>query len=292
MTEIWNNALQRQAEELLRAALVEDVGDGDWTTLWTVGEGERASATIDAKEDLILAGIPLVRMAFLSVDPSLGVEAPISDGTKVERGTPVFHVRGSARSILTAERTALNFLGRLSGIATLTRHFVEQVAGTGTQIVDTRKTTPGWRHLEKWAVRIGGGANHRIGLHDMVLVKDNHIAAAGGVGAAARRVLAENARGLPIEIEVSHPEEVEELRDLAIDRILLDNMDNEALRESVRRVALWPDPRPTLEASGNMTLERVRSVAETGVHWISVGALTHSARTVDFSLTLGRVLGD
>jgi nicotinate-nucleotide pyrophosphorylase (carboxylating) len=292
MTQLWSEALQRQAEELLRAALAEDVGDGDWTTLWTVGVGERASATIDAKEDLVLAGVPLVRMVFLSVDPSLGLETPISDGALVERGAPVFHVRGSARSILTAERTALNFLGRLSGIATLTRHYVERVAGTGTQIVDTRKTTPGWRHLEKWAVRMGGGLNHRIGLHDMVLVKDNHIAAAGGVGAAARRVLAENVRGLPIEIEVSRPEEVEELSGLAIDRILLDNMDNEALRESVRRVSLWSEPRPTLEASGNMTLDRVRSVAETGVEWISVGALTHSARTVDFSLTLGRVLGD
>jgi nicotinate-nucleotide pyrophosphorylase len=173
MTQLWSEALQRQAEELLRAALAEDVGDGDWTTLWTVGVGERASATIDAQEDLVLAGVPLVRMVFLSVDPSLGLETPVSDGALVERGAPVFHVRGSARSILTAERTALNFLGRLSGIATLTRHYVEQVAGTGTQIVDTRKTTPGWRHLEKWAVRMGGGLNHRIGLHDMVLVKDN-----------------------------------------------------------------------------------------------------------------------
>jgi nicotinate-nucleotide pyrophosphorylase (carboxylating) len=294
MIEPWSDPLQRQAEALLHAALEEDIGDGDWTSLLTVGESDLASAAIVAREDLVLAGLPLVKMAFLSVDPLLEVDADTHDGAQVATGSSVFRVRGSARSILTAERTALNFLGRLSGIATLTSRFVDQVAGTGAKIVDTRKTTPGWRHLEKWAVRMGGGVNHRMGLYDMVLVKDNHIAAAGGIGAAAKRVLVENARGLPmeIEIEVARPEEVEELRGLEIDRILLDNMDDHNLRESVRRVASWPEPRPTLEASGNMTLERVRSVAETGVDWISVGALTHSARTVDFSLSLTREGGN
>lgn len=288
MSERWSGPLLEQAELLLSSALAEDVGDGDWTTLWTVGEGERALATVVAKEEIVLAGTPVARMAFLRVDPTLEVVAPIPDGSRVGRGTVVLTVRGSARAILTGERTALNFLGRLSGIATLTRRFVDRVEGTGTRIVDTRKTTPGWRHLEKWAVRMGGGTNHRIGLHDMILVKDNHIAAAGGIGAAARKVLAENRSGLPVEIEVARPDQVEELRGLPIDRILLDNMNDEGLRESVRRVSLWPGTRPTLEASGNMTLDRVRSVAETGVDWISVGALTHSAPTADLSLALTR----
>lgn len=287
-SEVWSEALRRQADDLLRAALEEDVGEGDWTTLWTVGEGDLARASVVAKEDLIIAGIPLARMAFHAIDPLSEFVPRAEDGDAISAGTSLFEVRGRARSILTAERTALNFLGRLSGIATLTRRFVDRVEGTGTRIVDTRKTTPGWRHLEKWAVRMGGGVNHRIGLHDMVLVKDNHIAAAGGVRQAAEMVLAANSRGLPVEIEVTRPREVEELSGLGVDRILLDNMDTAALAECVQRVSSWPTPRPTLEASGNMTLDRVREVAETGVDWISVGALTHSARTVDLSLTLER----
>ena len=283
---IWAGPVREQGEALLSAALAEDVGAGDWSTLWTVPAESEGAAEIFAKEDLVIAGLTLAVRAFQQVDPDLRVEASFPDGTRVKRGEVVLRVSGAVRSILTAERTALNFLGRLSGIATLTRRFVDQVEGTGARIVDTRKTTPGWRYLEKWAVRMGGGTNHRIGLHDMILLKENHIAAAGGVGAAARRVLAENHLGLPIEIEVTHADQVEELRGLPIDRILLDNMNEDALRDSVARVASWPEPRPTLEASGNMTLDRVRAVAETGVHWISVGALTHSARTVDLSLLL------
>jgi nicotinate-nucleotide pyrophosphorylase (carboxylating) len=282
----WSPEIEREAERLVRIALDEDVGEGDWTTLWTVDEGREAEAEIVAKETLVLAGTEVARMAFLGVDPGLAVEILVGDGTRIESGTTVLRVRGSARAILTGERTALNFMGRLSGIATLTRRFVDRVKGTGARIVDTRKTTPGWRHLEKWAVRAGGGTNHRMGLYDMVLIKDNHIAAAGGVGEATRRVHEQNSLALPVEVEVVRPEQVEELRGLEVDRILLDNMDDGTLREAVRRVGAWPEPRPELEASGNMSLERVRGVAEGGVHWISVGALTHSVRTSDLSLRI------
>jgi nicotinate-nucleotide pyrophosphorylase (carboxylating) len=282
----WTPAELEEAEFLVARALAEDVGNGDWTTIWTVDAEASARAEVVAKEALVLAGTGPARMAFLGLDPSLEVEVPVPEGTLVETGGVVMRLRGSARGILTGERTALNFLGRLSGIATLTRQFVDRVDGTGARIVDTRKTTPGWRHLEKQAVRTGGGSNHRVGLYDMVLIKDNHIAAVGSVGAATRRVRDLNTRGLPVEVEVVRPEQVEELRGLSVDRILLDNMAEDGLREAVRRVHGWTEPRPLLEASGNMTLERVRSVAETGVDLISVGALTHSVRTVDLSLRL------
>jgi len=278
--------VEREARHLVELALAEDVGEGDWTTLWTVDDGMEAEAEIVAKETLVVAGVEVARMTFHAVDPALQIDLPVAEGARVEPGASVFRVRGSARAILTAERTALNFMGRLSGIATLTRRFVDRVRGTGTGIVDTRKTTPGWRHLEKWAVRTGGGTNHRLGLWDMVLIKDNHIAAAGGVAEATRRVRERNAAGLQVEVEVLRPDQLEELRDLGVDRILLDNMDDGTLREAVRRVRAWPEPRPALEASGNMSLERVRGVAESGVDWISVGALTHSVRTADLSLRI------
>jgi len=252
-----------------------------------MGPTDRAEALIIAKEPLVVAGIQVARRVFQTVDPGLEVEALAADGAKVELGTPILKVRGLARGILTAERTALNFLGRLSGVATLTRSFVQAVGtGSGARITDTRKTTPGWRVLEKWAVRIGGGVNHRLGLDDMVLIKDNHIVAAGGVRNAVLRVTERNDLGLSVKVEVSRVDEVEELRGLPIDRILLDNMNNAAMREASARISDWPEPRPELEASGNMSLDRVRSVSETGVSWISVGAITHSAPTVDLSLGL------
>jgi nicotinate-nucleotide pyrophosphorylase (carboxylating) len=269
---------------LVAAALSEDVGGGDWTTEWTVAEGVRAEAVVVAKEGLVVAGVEAARMVFRTVDPRVDVDVVTGNGVGVRAGGELLRMRGPARAILTAERTALNFLSRLCGIATLTRRYVEAVEGTGTRITDTRKTTPGWRHLEKWAVRIGGGVNHRMGLHDMILVKDNHIAIAGGVGAAAARVVAGNAVGLPVEVEVTRAGQIEEVRVFGLTRILLDNMETEELREAVQRVGRWPAPRPELEASGNMTLDRVRSVAETGVEWISVGALTHSVATADLSL--------
>ncbi len=278
--------VEADARRLVAMALEEDVGEGDWTTLWTVPEGARSRARIVAKERLVPAGARVAALVLHEVEPALDVRLMVPEGEPVPAGTTVLQVEGPTRGILTGERAALNFLGRLSGIATQARAFADELRGTGAEVIDTRKTTPGWRRLEKWAVRVGGAANHRLGLHDMVLVKDNHIAAAGGVGAAARLVASRNERGLPVEVEVVRPEQLEELRGLAVERILLDNMTDEELRDAVRRVGAWPEPRPELEASGNMTLERVRAVAGTGVRWISVGALTHSVRTVDFSLRL------
>ncbi len=271
---------------LVAQALAEDVGAGDWTTNWTVDPGVRLEGWIIAKEDLVVAGLRAARKVFQTMDPGVRVEERFSDGTWVEAGAPLMFVAGEGRAMLTAERTALNFLGRLSGIATMTRRFTREVEGLGARITDTRKTTPGWRVLEKWAVRLGGGVNHRMGLDDMILVKDNHIAAAGGVREAVSRVSSENHAGLPVEVEVTSVEQVGVLSGLRVDRILLDNMTEEAMRRIVAVVAEWPEPRPELEASGNMTLDRVHSVAETGVHWISVGALTHSASTADVSMRI------
>ena len=270
-------------DHLVRQALQEDVGSGDWTTLWTVPEDLSARARVVAKEPLVVAGLGAARRTFHAVDPELEVRIDTEDGARVDVGARVLGVSGPARAILTAERTALNFLGRLSGIATLTRRFVEAVTGTGARIVDTRKTTPGWRLLEKAAVRAGGGTNHRMGLHDMVLIKENHAAAAGGIGAALDRVRAANHRALRVEVEVRTLEELEEALDHGPDRILLDNMSPELLERAVARCRR-EDPRPQLEASGNVTLGTVRAVAEAGVDLVSVGALTHSAPAADFSL--------
>ena len=279
-------ALRSESDRLIGAALREDIGEGDFTTLWTVSASARAEAVIVAKGRIVVAGVWIAGQVFSRVIADAPIDPLVEDGVAVDPGTGLLRVRGPARGILTAERTALNFLGRLSGIATLTRRFVEAVAGTRALITDTRKATPGWRVLEKWAVRTGGGVNHRAGLDDMILIKDNHIAAAGGAREAVLRVAARNRRALEVEVEVSTPAGVEELRGLPVGRILLDNMGEDGLRESVSRVARWPEPRPELEASGNVSLERARSVAGTGVDWISVGALTHSAPVADLSLRI------
>lgn len=278
---------------LVALALQEDIGVADWTTLWTVPEERRARAVVVAKAPMVLAGGEAAAEAFRGVDPGLRVLSVRPDGTACLSGDVVMEVEGAARSILSGERTALNFLGRLSGVATLTRRFVEAVAGTGARVVDTRKTTPGWRHLEKAAVRAGGGENHRSGLHDMVLVKENHIASAGGITAALQRVAARNRAGLPVEVEVTDLKELEEVlaHRPAPQRILLDNMALEALSEAVARVRREPPPWPLLEASGNITLERAAAVASTGVDLLSVGALTHSAPAADLSLRVVEAWG-
>lgn len=286
------SALREASDRLIGAALREDIGEGDFTTLWTVRSSARAEAVIVAKGRLVVAGVWIARRVFSRVQADARIELLVEDGVAVDPGTGLLRVRGPARGLLTAERTALNFLGRLSGIATLTRRFVEAVAGSRAKITDTRKTTPGWRLLEKWAVRTGGGVNHRGGLDDMILIKDNHIAAAGGAREAVVRVAASNRRALEVEVEVSTPAAVEELRGLPVQRILLDNMEEDGLREAVSRVARWPEPRPELEASGNISLERVRGVAGTGVDWISVGALTHSAPVADLSLRIRPVASE
>jgi nicotinate-nucleotide pyrophosphorylase (carboxylating) len=277
--------LQSEAlERLIDLALEEDVGPGDWTTLWTVPRDAEGTATVIAKEAMVVAGTDPATRVLHRVDPSLAVSVEVPDGTEIKEDTLVLTVQGSLRSILTAERLALNFLGRLSGIATQTRRFVKAVSGTGTQILDTRKTTPGWRFLEKAAVLAGGGRNHRVGLHDMVLVKDNHIVAAGGIQAAVERVRRANRDRLPVEVEVGTLEELEEAMTLGVQRILLDNMRLETIREAVARAEAQGRDRPLLEASGNMTLGRVKAVAETGVDFVSIGALTHSATAADLSL--------
>ena len=287
------SAAEMEREELVRhfveVALAEDVGAGDWTTLWTVPEDSRGEAVVVAKEALTVAGTEVALAVFRTLDSSADVEIVTADGSHAEAEDVILRVEGSARAILTGERTAVNFLGRLSGVATLTHRYVEAVAGTGAGILDTRKTTPGWRMLEKEAVLAGGGANHRFGLYDMVMVKDNHIVAAGGISAAVAGVRESNAQGLAVEVEVNTLEELEELLPLSVDRILLDNMAPVALTEAVTRVRdLLGERAPELEASGNVTLETIRAVAESGVDFISVGALTHSAPSADFSLRMLR----
>jgi nicotinate-nucleotide pyrophosphorylase (carboxylating) len=265
-------------------ALEEDVGPGDWTTEWTVPLDARGEAVVVAKADVIVAGTEPARRVFHRVDEGLDVLSLMDDGARVGPHDTVMQISGSLRSILTAERVALNFLLRLSGIATYTRRFVDAVGDGPTRILDTRKTTPGWRELEKAAVVAGGGANHRMGLHDMVLVKDNHLIAAGGVEEAVSAVKKANELGIEVEVEVGTLEELDELLPLGVDRVLLDNMNREQMGEAVRRIHALGPKRPLAEASGNMNLERVAGVAETGVDFISVGAITHSAPSADLSL--------
>jgi len=272
---------------LVEAALAEDIGSGDLTSLATVRASEQASARLIAKADGVIAGLDVACAVFRAVDEDVSLTLHVADGTPVHRGDLVLEAVGAARSLLAAERTALNFLGRLSGVATLTSRYVAALQGTNARIVDTRKTTPGWRLLEKNAVLAGGGTNHRMGLYDMVLIKENHIRAAGGITAAVRacRTYLEEKglKGVPIEVETTCMAEVEEVLAVGCDRIMLDNMSLEEMRSAVERIR-HHDPRPEIEASGNMGLDRVHAVAETGVDFISVGALTHSAPALDLSL--------
>jgi nicotinate-nucleotide pyrophosphorylase (carboxylating) len=277
--------LPSSAFALIDAALAEDVGPGDFTTLWTVPEGRRAEARIVAKSPGVIAGSEVAVEVFRRVDPSLDVTVGAVDGTAVMPGDVAMTVRGSARAILTAERTALNFMQRLSGVATVTRRYVRAVQGTGARVIDTRKTTPGMRALEKAAVVAGGGANHRFGLHDMVMIKDNHIAAAGGITAAVEAVRRQNDRGLKVEVETTTLDEVREALAAGADRIMFDNMSWPLMHEAVELVR-GTDPRPETEASGGITLETIHAYAETGVDFISIGALTHSAPSLDLSLQL------
>jgi nicotinate-nucleotide pyrophosphorylase (carboxylating) len=273
-------------DHLIALALAEDVGPGDWTTEWTVDRGALGKAVIVAKEPLVVAGTQAASRVFHRVEPRLRMTLEAMDGDRLMAGDRLLLVQGPLRGILTGERVALNFLGHLSGVATLTRRYVDAVQGTGARILDTRKTTPGWRSLEKEAVRTGGGENHRLGLHDMVLVKDNHLVAAGGVKAAVERVRNENRDGLAVEVEVNTLQELGELLPLGVDRVLLDNMDLETMKVAVSRVHALGEARPLVEASGNICLDSVRAVAETGVDLISVGALTHSATGADLSLRI------
>jgi nicotinate-nucleotide pyrophosphorylase (carboxylating) len=267
-------------EQLIENALAEDVDGGDRTTEAVVPSDARARARIEQKQPGVIAGLDVARAVFRHVDPELRFEALVAEGEWRDRG-PVAEIEGEARGILTGERVALNFLQRLSGVATLTARFVREVEGTGVRILDTRKTTPGMRELEKRAVAVGGGVNHRSGLFDAMLVKENHSALAGGVGEATRRALAAASDdGIPVEVECATLDEVDEALSAGARRILLDNMSTHDLRAAVERTA----GRAELEASGGVTIETVRAIAETGVGYVSVGALTHSAPALDLSL--------
>jgi nicotinate-nucleotide pyrophosphorylase (carboxylating) len=265
-------------------ALAEDVGSGDVTTLATIPETATATALLRARQPLVLAGLGLAEQAFRTLDPAVQFERPARDGDPLPAGATALIIRGNARALLTAERVALNFVQRLSGIATLTARYVKEISGTGARVLDTRKTTPGLRALEKFAVRCGGGQNHRFGLHDMVLIKDNHLAALrraqpNPVAAAIQRARAQYPK-LKVEAEADTLEQALQAAEAGADFILLDNMPPALLREAVSRIA----GRSKTEASGGVRLETIRTIAETGVDFISVGALTHSATAVDLGL--------
>jgi nicotinate-nucleotide pyrophosphorylase (carboxylating) len=268
-----------ELSECIRRALDEDIRSGDVTTDAIVPAGATLHGRIVAKQNGAIAGIMVAKRVFLLLSRDITFTAQVDEGAMVEKGQIVAQVQGSARALLTGERTALNFLGRISGIATLTRQFVEAVAGTKAVILDTRKTAPGLRLVDKLAVDLGGGQNHRSGLFDMVLIKDNHIDFAGSIRAAVERVKSSGTK-LEIEVEARTLDDVREALELGVQRVLLDNMSLEMMKEAVA----INDDRAKLEASGNITLENVRKVAETGVDFISVGALTHSAPVFDVSL--------
>lgn len=283
------NDLQKSIETLVGLALAEDLDQrGDVTSFATLPDTLVIRGQIVAKAEGVIAGLPAVIETYRQVDSGVQVQPRLTDGEPVQPGTPVCDVVGPGRAVLTGERTALNFLQRMSGVATQTNRFVQAVAGTGAVILDTRKTTPGFRHLEKYAVRMGGGQNHRIGLYDQVMIKDNHIDACGSITAAVEAVRKEFTQSseIPIVVEVRNFAELHEALLLNVHRILLDNMSEDEMRQAVEITA----GRTPLEASGNMSLARVRAVAETGVNFISVGALTHSAPALDLSMRLNRVV--
>ena len=268
-----------EISQYIKRALEEDIGTGDVTTDTIVPEGASLRGRIVAKQDGVVAGLDVAKHVMFALNESVKFQANVKDGSRVTRGTVLAEVEGPARALLTGERTALNFLGRMSGIATLTRKFVDAVSTTRATILDTRKTAPGLRFTDKLAVRLGGGQNHRTGLFDMVLIKDNHIDFAGSITAAVERVRASGTK-LEIEVETRSLDHVQEALALGVQRILLDNMSVEMMREAVNICG----GRAKLEASGNVTLQNVLEVAGTGVDYISVGALTHSPKVFDVSL--------
>ena len=272
----------RALDPLIELAFEEDIGIGDITTDATVPSTRKGIGTFLAKSEGIVAGLPVAERVFEKLDPTLTFHTLVNDGDPVGVGTPIAEVQGSAKSILIGERTALNFLQRLSGIATLTARFVEAVADYDTKIVDTRKTAAGWRAVQKYAVRVGGAQNHRFGLYDGVLIKDNHIVAAGGITNAVQRARQVVPHTAKIEVEVETVEQVNEALEAGADILLLDNMPPGIMQRVVQEV----EDRAVTEASGGITLDKVKTVAATGVDLISVGALTHSAMPMDISLTL------
>ncbi len=275
--------MDKLIDDLIKLAFAEDIGDGDHTTLCCIPATEMGKSQLIIKEDGVLAGVEMARRVFKAFDPELKMTVFIEDGAEVKKGDIAFVVEGKVQSLLQTERLMLNIMQRMSGIATTTRKYVKRLEGTKTHVLDTRKTTPGMRMIEKEAVRIGGGMNHRIGLFDMILLKDNHVDFAGGISKAitrAQEYLKEKGKNLKIEIEVRNFDELEEaLQTGGIDRIMLDNFSIENTKEAVRRVA----GRVELESSGGITFDTLRDYAECGVDYISVGALTHSVKSLDMS---------
>lgn len=271
-------------EDLLDLAFAEDIGDGDHTTLCCIPESQKGKAQLLVKEEGVLAGVEIAKRVFAKFDPELQVEVLIEDGAHVKPGDIAFYVSGKERSLLQTERIVLNIMQRMSGIATQTNKYAKEIADLHTKVIDTRKTTPGLRILEKMAVRIGGGGNHRIGLFDMILLKDNHIDFAGGIENAvtnAKRYLKEKGKNLKIEVEVRNLDELDQVLKIGgVDRIMLDNFDTETTRKAVKII----NGRCETESSGGITFKTLRSYAECGVDFISVGALTHSVKGLDMSL--------
>lgn len=275
--------LKEQAERVIRAAFDEDIGTGDATTLAVVPPDREAHAKVVAREDLVVAGIEFAELAFKRLCPDLETQILLKDGQAAKPGELLMSIHGLAQPILTAERTALNLLQRLSGIATLTRQFVEKMAGTSARLLDTRKTTPGLRYLEKYAVKCGGGENHRVGLWDMILIKDNHLAALALFDSPVKEAIRKARERYPtlkVEVEADKEEQAREAAENGADIILLDNMKPSELRKAVEMIG----GRSKTEASGGVNLSTIRAIAETGVDFISVGAITHSARAVDIAL--------
>jgi nicotinate-nucleotide pyrophosphorylase (carboxylating) len=270
-------------EDLIHLALMEDIGPGDITTDNIVAADMQGQGIIVAKQDLVIAGLQVAEKVFLTLEPTIDFTSAVKEGGRVAAGTTVVRIEGTLRTLLKGERTALNFLQRLSGIATQARSYVETVAGTSVKLVDTRKTTPGWRVLEKYAVRVGGAHNHRMGLYDGVLIKDNHIAVAGGISQAVQKVRETISHLVKIEVETTTHEEIREALTAGADIIMLDNMDDlDQIRQAVEMI----DKKALVEVSGGVTREKLKDLAKTGVDLISIGALTHSAVAVDLSMRI------
>jgi nicotinate-nucleotide pyrophosphorylase (carboxylating) len=269
----------KSAEVLFDLAYAEDIGDGDITTNNLIPPGENKTAVLVAKEDGVIAGLPVAEMVFRKFDPDLTWNEIKPDGSKVVPGDVIVEFKGNYRALLTGERKALNFLQRLSGIATYANLCMQEIEGLDVEILDTRKTLPGYRHLDKYAVRMGGASNHRFGLYDMVMIKDNHIQVAGGIKEAVAAIRKKIPKSIKIEVETSDLQQVQEAIDAKVDIIMLDNMSSAMMIEAVALI----NHRAKIEASGNMTLKRIRKVASTGVDYISIGALTHSVKALDIS---------
>ena len=276
---------KEDALTMIRLALAEDVRSGDVTSAWTIPENQNQHARLIAKEDGVLAGLPVIELVFAELNANVNVTLHKQDGDVVKKGDLIAELEGSTRDLLTGERTLLNFIQQLSGVASVAHTFQKALEGGKTKVLDTRKTLPGFRTLQKYAVRVGGGSNHRMGLFDMVLVKENHIAAAGGVLEALEVVRKNNTENLMVEMEVESLEDLKKLLNKGVDVIMLDNMSNEMMAEALKIIKESGD-KVLVEGSGNMTLERAKEIATLGLDYISVGALTHSVRALDISMRI------